>query len=63
MSHGYAAKALGIFDKIIFTGGKNADRSTRVDYFFDSEEDHANIAWELTSMRRCGEMSNGRRYV
>lgn len=55
INYGYVAKALGISDKIIFagggfaafTGGKNADRSTRIDYFFDSEEDHANIAWGI----------------
>ena len=53
INYGYVGKALGIPDWIIFAGGGFAavtgggDVSSRVDYFFDSEEDHDSVAWGI----------------
>ena len=55
INYGYVGKALGIPDWILYAGGgyaafsdPNGDRSNRIDYFFDSEEDHNNIAWGIS---------------
>ena len=53
INYGYVGKALGISDWVLFAGGGYAaitgggDVSSRFDYFFDSEEDHDNIAWGI----------------
>ena len=54
LNYGYVGKALDIPDQMIFAGGgfatftkKGSDRSDRPDYYFDSEEDHANIGWGI----------------
>ena len=53
LNFGYVGKALGIPDWIIFAGGGFAavtgggDTSWRIDYFFDSEEDHDSVAWGI----------------
>lgn len=64
LNYGYVGKALGVSDWIIFAGGgfaaftgKDA-KSWRVDYFFDSEDDHDSISWGIdiykAFIRRCG---------
>ena len=53
LNYGYVGKALGISDWIIFAGGGFAAftgkgaKSWRVDYFFDSEDDHDSISWGI----------------
>ena len=53
LNYGYVGKALGIADWIIYAGGGFAaftgggDKSWNPGYFFDSEDDHNNIAWGI----------------
>lgn len=53
LNYGYVGKALGIYDWIIYAGGGFAaftgggDKSWNPGYFFDSEDDHNNIAWGI----------------
>ena len=53
INYGYVGKALNIPDWILYAGGGFAavtgggDKSWRIDYFFDSETDHNNIAWGI----------------
>ncbi len=53
INYGYVGKALEIPDWIIYAGGGFAaltgggDKSWRIDYFYDSENDHNNIAWGI----------------
>ncbi len=54
INYGFVGAALGIPDEVIFLGGGyaaftgNGDKSNRIDYYFDSEEDHDNVAWGIS---------------